>query len=84
MIQVLPQELFDRIKDVSVAPNVIPDDPGRMPTFNGATGEKIKDIPLVRMYRVSRRKMRGLCAEGIDVQVCSFWIVWRMSFLLML
>jgi len=28
-----------------------------------------QDVPLVKMIRVSRRKFRALCAEGIDVQV---------------
>jgi hypothetical protein len=29
------------------------------------------DIPMVNAIRVSRRKMRALCAEGINIEVCS-------------
>jgi 2-polyprenyl-6-methoxyphenol hydroxylase-like FAD-dependent oxidoreductase len=43
-----------------------------MPTWNGQTGELIKNIPLLRMYRLSRRKFRALTAEGITVEVTCF------------
>ena len=40
-----------------------------VPFYNGKTGEHILDIPMSNAIRVSRRKMRVLCAEGIDIQV---------------
>jgi hypothetical protein len=72
---VLPKELFDRIYTVANDPNFTPPDPGVLPTFNGKTGELIKNIPLLRMYRVSRRKFRTLCSEGIDVQASGYSLV---------
>jgi L-2-hydroxyglutarate oxidase LhgO len=39
-----------------------------MPLLNAATGEKMKDVPLGRIVRVSRRKMRALCKGGLDVR----------------
>ena len=66
---VLPKDLFDRVYTASVDPHYTPADPGLLPTSNGQTGELIKNIPLLRMYRVSRRRFRTLCSEGIDVQV---------------
>lgn len=65
----LPNEMYERIHTAAVDPYFEPPDPGVMPTRNGATGELLKDIPLLRMYRVSRRRFRKLCAEGIDIQV---------------
>lgn len=67
--QVLPDELLHRLQSASVDPHyVFPETGNSMPTYNAATGELIKQIPLVKMIRVSRRKFRALCAEGIDVQ----------------
>lgn len=76
----LPKELFDRIYTAAVDPNFEPPDPGVLPTYNGQTGELMKNIPLLRMYRVSRRRFRKLCSEDIDIQVSapnklSFWLV---------
>lgn len=65
----LPPHLFERIYTAAVDPNFDPPDPGILPTWNGQTGELLKNVPLLRMYRVSRRRFRALCAEGIDVQV---------------
>lgn len=68
---VLPQTLFDRVYTAANDPyfSLNPPDPGVLPTWNGATGEHIKDIPLLRMIRCSRRKLRALCAENLEVKV---------------
>lgn len=66
--QILPEDLFIRLQTTSVDPHyVFPDDGNVMPVYNVETGELVKSIPLVKMLRVSRRKFRALCAEGIDV-----------------
>ncbi|KAF2401057.1 FAD/NAD(P)-binding domain-containing protein [Trichodelitschia bisporula] len=65
---VLPRPTWERVYTAANDPFFEPPDPGNLPTWNGATGELLKDIPLLRMRRVSRRKFRALCAEGIDVQ----------------
>jgi len=67
--QCFTEEKFNKIYTAAVDPNYQPEDPGHMPTYNGATGEMFKKIPLLFMYRVSRRRFRTFCAEDIDVQV---------------
>lgn len=74
MKQVFTEEKYDQIFTAAVDPYFEPPDPGNMPTFNGATGELMKNIPLLRMYRVSRRKFRTFCTEGIEIQVCELLI----------
>ncbi|KAF2457404.1 monooxygenase [Lineolata rhizophorae] len=64
----LPADLFARVHEAANDPNFEPPDPGVLPTLNGATGELLKNVPLLRMYRVSRRRFRTFCAQGIDVQ----------------
>ncbi|KFY16415.1 hypothetical protein V492_01353 [Pseudogymnoascus sp. VKM F-4246] len=66
--QCLPEALFDRLQSAANDPYFTPPDPGLLPTLNGKTGELMKEIPLLRMFRVSRRKFRSLCAEGISVE----------------
>src|SRR5436305_13926663 len=39
--------------------------------YNGKTGEHLKDQPMANAIRVSRRKMRAFCAQGIDIEVGS-------------
>lgn len=69
---VLPQELYDTVYKAANDPYFTPPDPGVLPTWNGATGEHIKDVPLLRMYRVSRRRFRAHAAQGIEVNVSIF------------
>ncbi|KAI9701416.1 MAG: hypothetical protein M1820_006507 [Bogoriella megaspora] len=64
----LPLHLYDCLSEAAVDPFHEPADPGILPTLNGATGEFIKNVPLVRMYRMSRRRFRAFCTQGIDVQ----------------
>lgn len=41
-----------------------------MRMYNGLNGEIMKDLPVKgKIVRVSRRKLRALVAEGIDVKV---------------
>lgn len=39
-----------------------------MPFYNGKTGEHIISMPMKNAIRVSRRKMRALCSEGLDIR----------------
>ncbi|KAL9095651.1 MAG: hypothetical protein Q9165_002083 [Trypethelium subeluteriae] len=43
----LSDDTYHRIHTAAVDPFYDPSDPGILPTFNGATGEHMKDIPLV-------------------------------------
>jgi hypothetical protein len=65
----LPDSLFDHLQSAANDPSFAPPDPGVLPTWNGKTGELLKEVALLRMCRVSRRKFRNLCAEGISVEV---------------
>ncbi len=69
----LPDNLLDKIRDAQVDPTYDTSNPKgyAVPFYNGKTGEHIVDIPMVNAIRVSRRKMRALCAEGINIEVCS-------------
>jgi hypothetical protein len=69
----LPDELHDKIRDAQVDPTYDTSNTEgyAVPFYNGKTGEHIVDIPMVNSIRVSRRKMRALCAEGINIQVFS-------------
>lgn len=64
-----PKELFDRIREAANDPYFELPDPRKLPTWSGATGEQVKDSPLLRMIRVSRRRMRAICARRIEVEV---------------
>jgi hypothetical protein len=71
--ELLPDELLDKIREAQVDPTYDTSNPKgyAVPFYNAKTGEHIVDIPMVNAIRVSRRKMRALCAEGIDIQVCA-------------
>jgi hypothetical protein len=69
LAEVFTEEKYARVHEAANDPYFEPPDPGVLPTWNGATGELLRNIPMLRMYRVSRRRMRSFCAEGIDVIV---------------
>jgi len=74
----LPEHLAERLHEVSVDPSL---DYGKYPNnapriYDGLSGKCVKELSIKnddgsegREMRVSRRKLRALCAEGIDVQV---------------
>jgi 2-polyprenyl-6-methoxyphenol hydroxylase-like FAD-dependent oxidoreductase len=64
---IFTSEKYSRIHTAAVDPYHEPMDPGHLPTFNGSTGELMKNVPLQRMYRISRRRFRAFCAEDIKV-----------------
>lgn len=71
LAKIFTKEKFDQVHTAANDPYFEPPDPGILPTLNGTTGEVMKIIPLLRMYRLSRRKMRAFWAEGIKIQVIS-------------
>ncbi|CZR51460.1 related to monooxygenase [Phialocephala subalpina] len=65
--KLLPAELFNRLSETQCDPT---HDRGAEETIelrNSETGEELKSIPTPNMKRVSRKKLRSFCAEGIDV-----------------
>lgn len=65
--KILPPDLFARLSEAQCDPA---HDRGVDETIelrNSETGELLKTISAPNMKRVSRRKLRSLCAEGIEV-----------------
>lgn len=67
----LPPALLARIPEAQVDPSF---DSSKaegytVPFYNGKTGDHIVELPMKNCVRVSRRKMRSLCSEGVDVKV---------------
>ena len=67
----LPSDLLGRIREAQVDPSYVASDSSGyvVPFYNGKTGDHIINIPMKNAIRVSRRKMRALCSEGIEIQV---------------
>lgn len=65
----LPDDLLARLNEAQNDPSleVVPHD--EIPIINGLTGNVMKALPIPRNIRVSRRKMRAFCTQGLDVQV---------------
>ncbi|KAK3691205.1 hypothetical protein LTR37_018793 [Vermiconidia calcicola] len=71
--RLLPPRLASRIAtDASVDPSLNYDEPPNNGAYiyDGVTGEVLKDLtpPTGRIVRVSRRKLRALCSECIDIK----------------
>jgi len=65
----LPPDLKERLKEAQNDPFLDPPDQDIMSIHNGLDGSILKALPIPRTIRVSRRKMRALCTQGIDVKV---------------
>jgi 2-polyprenyl-6-methoxyphenol hydroxylase-like FAD-dependent oxidoreductase len=68
--QLLPEELLARLREAAVDPSFDSSAEGgyTVPFYNGKTGEHIISMPMKNAIRVSRRKMRNLCSEGLDIK----------------
>ncbi|CAN9297654.1 unnamed protein product [Alternaria alternata] len=64
----LPIELANRIHEAFADPTQDQASATGLSVFNGETGERIFEIAADKPCRVSRRKMRNLFSEGLDVQ----------------
>jgi hypothetical protein len=65
----LPSELGSKLKDAQNDPFWDVTEEDLFKIYNGLDGTVLKALPLPRIVRVSRRKMRALCSQGIDVRV---------------
>ncbi len=66
----LPPELRVRLNEAQNDPFLVPKAQDGIPIYNGLDGTVLKAIPAPRIIRVSRRKMRAFCSQGIDVKAC--------------
>jgi 2-polyprenyl-6-methoxyphenol hydroxylase-like FAD-dependent oxidoreductase len=64
----LPEDLAARFHEAYADPSLKPDAVSSLPIYNGKTGDLIMDMAAEHPVRVSRKKMRNLFSEGIDVQ----------------
>jgi hypothetical protein len=64
----LPAPLLTRLPEAYADPTLSPDAVTGLPVYNGATGELVVEMGAERPMRVSRRKLRALVGEGLDVR----------------
>ena len=65
----LPEDLFARLNEAQNDPSLKPQPQDVLRIYDGRSGEIFKELPVPGMIRVSPRKMRAFCSQGIDVQV---------------
>lgn len=66
----LPPDLRPRLKETFNDPFTEVPERDEMMMFDGVTGKLLISIPISKTIRVSRRKLRAFCTQGIDVKVC--------------
>ena len=64
----LPEDLAARFHESYADPSLTLDAVTGLPIYNGKTGDLILEMGAEKPMRVSRKKMRNLFCEGIDVQ----------------
>src|SRR5436190_8141062 len=64
----LPEDLCARLNEAQNDPSLKPQPQDVVRIYDGRSGQILKELPNPGMIRVSRRKMRALCSQGIDVQ----------------
>jgi hypothetical protein len=68
--KLLPADLWNRIHEAQADPSFNAKDAAEycIPFYDMKTGKHLKNAPVPHAIRVSRRKMRSFCAQGIEVQ----------------
>ncbi|KAK7427463.1 hypothetical protein QQZ08_006069 [Neonectria magnoliae] len=66
--KILPPEVFGKLPLISCNPAVPIEAGGLYPIIQAETGSLLTGVPYNKGLRVSRSKMRSLCAEGVEVQ----------------
>lgn len=64
----LPDNLTARFNEAYADPSLSTDAVTGLPIYNGKTGDLLLEMGAEKPVRVSRKKMRNLFSEGIDVQ----------------
>ncbi|KAI9796417.1 MAG: hypothetical protein M1833_006189 [Piccolia ochrophora] len=65
----LPDDLIPRLKEPQNDPFFDHKADDVMRIYNGETGDVLKEMPIGKSIRVSRRKLRAFCSQGIDVEL---------------
>ncbi|KAE9364775.1 FAD/NAD(P)-binding domain-containing protein [Stipitochalara longipes BDJ] len=63
----LPTDLAARLSEAQTNPGFVADLEHTIQLHNSQTGEVLKTIPTPKLRRVSRKKLRALCVEGVEV-----------------
>ncbi|MCJ1450211.1 hypothetical protein MMC28_000540 [Mycoblastus sanguinarius] len=66
--EVLPRDLFARLQEAGTDPFQPTPDSSFVPILNSETGELLTKTKLPKTYRLSCKKLRALCSEGLNVQ----------------
>ncbi|RFU28012.1 hypothetical protein B7463_g8318, partial [Scytalidium lignicola] len=66
----LPPDLRTKLKETQNDPFLDAPEHDEMRIYNGLDGTILKAMPIPRIIRVSRRKMRAFCSQGIDIKAC--------------
>ena len=70
LTKILPSSLRDRLDEIDTDQDHDFSQEKGFVQCNGETGEVILVMPGVMPRRVSRRKLRRLMSEGLDIKVC--------------
>jgi hypothetical protein len=65
--ELLPQDLYARLKEAYCDKDFEYDPEDFVPLYNGQSGETVQKVYSKDMIRISRRRMRKLCSEGLDI-----------------
>ncbi|KAM0432843.1 hypothetical protein ACHAPT_004545 [Fusarium lateritium] len=65
--KIVPPEVFSQLPLISCNPAVPIESGGLYPIIQAETGNLLTGVPYEKGLRVSRSRMRALCAEGIEV-----------------
>ncbi|PMD29619.1 FAD/NAD(P)-binding domain-containing protein [Hyaloscypha variabilis F] len=63
----LPTDLAARLSEAETNPGFVAGLDHTIQLYNSQTGEVLKTIPTPKLRRVSRKKLRALCMEGVEV-----------------
>lgn len=66
---ILPAQIWKGLNEAQTDPHYEAPESDVLPIYNGLTGDLIKNVPIPKTIRYSRRKMRAHLTKGIDVQV---------------
>lgn len=64
----VPDHMWDRIQSVQVDPHAPTAEHDSLNFYNAQSGDMMASIPVQYFYRLRRRKLRGLLAEGLDIR----------------
>ncbi|KAG4428032.1 hypothetical protein IFR05_016486 [Cadophora sp. M221] len=65
--KLLTTDIYSRLREAYTDPNHIWKELEYTPWYNSKTGDAIHQVPRTDTINISRRRMRKLCAEGIEV-----------------